>query len=75
MIDVHQIYGGVNSKKGCFERKTEFFQDLKILPGIGRLRKTQSNKVKFFSNFEFFGGMPTKIWDDIPDFGEAIYYT
>ena len=62
MIDVHDIYGGggVNSKKGCLERKTEIFQDLKILPGIGRLRKTQSNKVEIFWKFEFFGGMPTK---------------
>ena len=69
--------GGVNSKKGCFGRKTKFFPESQNFARNQEtweiFRETRSKEVKISENFGFFGNVSQNIWDNIPDFWEDFY--
>ena len=71
---------GVNSKKGCFGRKTKFFQESKDFSGKREawdiFRETQSNKVKISgSKFETFLGVPPKNLGQYSSFLGGLLFT
>ena len=63
---------GVNSKKGCFGRKTKFFWESEDFAGkfSGRNKVIKFN---FRDVLDFFGECRPKFCDDIPDFREDFY--
>ena len=68
---------GVNSKKGCFGRKTQFFWESEDFAGNHEtyeiFREVQSNKVQFLGSLRFLGEYRPKFCDDVPYFREDFY--
>ena len=64
---------GVNSKKGCFGRKTKFFRESEDFSGnretLEIFPETRSNEVKISGSLRFFGNVSQKFGTVFQIFG------
>ena len=66
-LNTTQMTRGVNSKMGCFRRKTKFFRESVQCWEI--FQETQSNEVKILGSLRFFGNVSQKCGTILQIFG------